>query len=269
LARAKRTHRTDARRRHRAQFAEDNGGADEGEGQVDTSETPSGGPARRRQGASARAATSSSGAPASAVARPARPGFMSSARAAYHAPNYREDLALLPGPLLHWSVLAAIAISVVATAVFIVATNDLGSSLDLSLRDPLAGKTASSATTLSYSAIGMFVSPPPAAGALIIGFFAKRASWLAGLIYGIVTAVCYSVLVSSPAGRVLILQNSPAPFIVQAFVIAPVGAMLFASGAVWYRRFLASMSPATAQRGKPAAKPVQGRGNVRRNRLSS
>jgi hypothetical protein len=270
LARAKRTDRTDARRRYRAQFAEDNGTADDVEELADTTETMANGPARRRQGAGARAATASSGASTPApVARPARPGLIASARAAYHPAHIREDLALLPGLLFHWSLLVTIGVAVVATAVFIASTNDLAASIDFSAANPFQGKEASAASNLSYQVIAMFVAPPPVAGALIIGFFAKRASWLLGLIFGLAAALCYVVLLTMPAGRVLIGLNPPAAYIVPAFLLSPLGAMLFASGAVWYRRFLQSMGPSPSQRGKPAAKPVQGRGNVRRNRLSS
>ena len=49
----------------------------------------------------------------------------------------------------------------------------------------------------------MFVTPPTAAGAFLIGFTAKRASWLGGLAFGVVAAICYVVVLSSPAGKML------------------------------------------------------------------
>jgi hypothetical protein len=131
------------------------------------------------------------------------------------------------------------------------ATNELGASLDFTLAEPLKDKTMPAATSVSYMAISLFVAPPPAAGGFLIGFFAKRASWLTGLIFGIVSALCYSILIVSPAGRLLTGQNSADPFVLQAWIAGPLGAALFAAAAAWYRRFLDLANPNRGQR-RPA-----------------
>ena len=84
------------------------------------------------------------------------------------------------------------------------------SSLDLTLSDPTAGKPIGTISNISYIAVSLFVAPPPAAGAFLVGFTAPRASWLGGLIYGIVAAACYTRDPAQPAGRLFIGANSPA-----------------------------------------------------------
>ena len=180
---------------------------------------------------------------------------MASFKAAYRPVDLRGDLRAAPKVLTHWGVLASCAIAIVASAIFIVATNDFASSIDYTLSDPMAGKTIGTASNLSYLVISMFVTPPPAAGAFLIGFTAKRASWLGGLAFGIVAAFCYVAVLSSPAGRLLTSGHSSDAYIVQAAALAPVGAALFASAAAWYRRFLDLANP---NRGKP--RPQQSRG---------
>jgi len=259
LARAKRTDRTDARRRYRADQAA-SGVEPAAEAAEEALEaTP---PARRR-------GTAPSGAiPVAAIV--ARPSIGGSFKSAFRPIDLRGDLRALPKLILHWSVLVTAAVSIAATALFIIVTNEFGKSLDFTLSDPLAGRTVPGLTSISYLAISLFVTPPPAAGGFIIGFFAKRASWLTGLLFGALAALLYSVLVSTPAGRLLIGQNDPGYYIVQAWLIGPAGAMLFASAAAWYRRFLDLINPNRGQRrgssGQP--KPQQGRGNVKPNRLS-
>ena len=236
MARAKRTDRTVARRRYRAELA--------GPGADPAAEgTPEIVPGKGR--------------PTPAQGQPtARPGIMASFRNAYRPLNLRGDLAAAPKVLTHWGVLAAAGIAIVATAVFIMATADLAGSLDFSLSDPLQGRQIGTASNISYLVISMFVTPPPAAGAFLIGFTAKRASWLGGLVFGIVAAVCYAAVLLSPAGRLLTGGTPTAPFVAQAAVLAPIGAALFAAAAAWYRRFLDLANP---NRGRP--RPQSGRGN--------
>jgi hypothetical protein len=238
VARAKRTDRTEARRRHRAEQAV-SGAELVAE---DVTETA---PAKGRQ-ASARGSA------------PVRPGIMASFRSAYRPLDLRGDLAVAPVVLRHWGVLAAIAISVVSSIVFVLSTNDLASSIDFSVPDPMKGRSIGTVSNISYLAISMFVTPPPAAGAFLIGFTAKRASWLGGLVFGIVAALSYAAVLSSPAGRLLTSGQPNGQFIAQAAALAPIGGALFAAVAAWYRRFLDTANP---NRGRP--RPQQGRGNPR------
>ena len=248
MARAKRTDRTDARRRYRAEQATLN---------VDPDADPSG---EAVAGAKS-TGTAKGAAPASAA--PARPSFMSAFRASFRPVDLRGDLRALPRILTHWGLLASLAAAVVSTAVFILSTNEFASSLDLTLSDPTGGKPIDTISNISYIAVSLFVAPPPAAGAFLVGFTAPRASWLGGLIYGIVAALCYTLILLSPTGRLFIGANSPQPYIANAWIVAPIGAALFASASAWYKRFLNLANP---NRGRKPEKPApKGRGNAKPN----
>lgn len=230
MARAKHTDRTEARRRHRAELAavvavEENGDA--------LPQAPTRTAAKE---------------PAAA---PVRPGLVNSFRGAFRPVDLRSDLQALPKVVSHWSVLVSSLIAIVATAAFIASTNEVGASLDFSLSDPLAGKDVGSISSISYLVITLFVAPPPAAGAFLVGFTAQRASWLGGLVYGIVAAICYAALLLSPAGRLLIGNSTVDVYVLNAIALGPVGALLFASAAAWYKRFLNMANP---NRGRPPAR---------------
>ena len=123
-------------------------------------------------------------------------------------------------------------------------------------RDAGADGRRSSARARSPTCCGtMALQPPPAIGAFLIGFTAKRASWLGGLLYGIFVdhrrdrgapdarrAAC------SPADELVRRGDHRAtpPW-------SPVGAALFASAAAWYRRFLDLANPNRGQRSRAAA----------------
>ena len=200
VARAKRTDRTEARRRFRAE-------------QTVLGADPEVG------GEDAVAAAKPKGASAGA---PVRPGIVASFKAAYRPVNLREDLRVAPQVLVHWGVLAAIVGAAAASVVYVLTTSEMGAALDFSLSDPLAGKQVGTASQVSYFAVSMFVTPPPAAGAFLIGFTAKRASWLAGLVYGVFAAACYIYILTSPAGRLLTGDNPPDAYMAQAAALAPI-----------------------------------------------
>jgi hypothetical protein len=248
VARAKRTDRTEARRRYRAEQA-----ALGGDSTMDeiVESTP---------------ATGRSAGPKAQAPAPARPGIIASFRNAYRPLDLRSDLRAAPMVLTHWGVLVASGIAIAASAVFIISTNDLAASLDYTLSNPMQGKTIGTASNISYLVISMFVTPPPAAGAFLIGFTARRASWLGGLAFGIVAAACYVVVLSSPAGKLLTSGQPADAYIVQAAALAPMGAALFAAAAAWYRRFLDMANP---NRGKPKPKPQQGRSSSGKKAASS
>ncbi len=257
MARAKRTDRTEARRRSRAaQLAEANGGVDDGDELVGTAETTSGGAARRR----ARTSSSPAVSGRTQEPRPARPGFLTSARSAYHAPNYREDLALLPKLLVHWSVLVSAALAVVGTAVIV----GLGGTLTG------AGAVDSGTSTVAYVGsllVSLFVGPPPFGAALLIGFMLPRATYLVGLVFGVFAAICLSaIILAQPADK---MGGLTGQYLLYAWVFGIIGSAFFAAGIAWYKRFLELLNPNRGRRTRrPAAKPVQGRGDVRPNRLS-
>lgn len=242
MARAKRTDRTEARRRYRAEQAAlaDPMAAEAAES------TPAKG----------------KGAPAQAPAQP-RPGIMASFKAAYRPVDLRGDLRAAPQVLTHWGVLAAIGVTI-GSAVFFVVTYS-GAVASIPVGDKEALEAVIAANPMAASIFSMLVlTPPPMIGAFLIGFTAKRASWLGGLLYGFVVAATFIIVISTPAGRVLTLDQPADALTAQMAALSPLGAALFASAAAWYRRFLDLANP---NRGRP--RPQQGRSSSGKKTASS
>jgi len=251
VARAKRTDRTEARRRHRAEQAE-LAPDTTSEETVDRSAAMK---------------------PAPTSARPAkRPGIVASFKSAYRPVQLAADLRAAPQVLTHWGFLAAIGVTIAGTVIFILYYSNAVAGV---AAGDTAGLTAVIQTnTLPYLLATMLISPPPAAGAFVIGFTAKRASWLAGLVYGIVATAAFAVVLSTPAGRLLTGDQPAITLMAGAAAWSPIGAALFAAAAAWYKRFLDLSNPnrnrARAQSGKaPTGKTQSGRGNVKPNSRSS
>ena len=129
--------------------------------------------------------------------------------------------------------------------------------------------TASGASTGGYIAsmlVSLFVGPPPFGAALLMGFMLPRATWLVGLVFGLLASVCFTViLLAQPAETT---AGSLASILGQVWLLGPLGTMFFAAGIAWYKRFLDLLNPNRGQRAKAQQKPQQGRGNAPRNRLS-
>ena len=235
MARAKRTDRSEARRRHRAQLAAE--GRLPAEDLEDGSTGPVGAPA-----GSPRAAARPGNRPAVLeTARPAPAGGIRNAfREAFRPLNLREDLRLLPRLLLHrsfWvpSLLAAV------TAGALVA---------------FQGRELVSQFAATY-----FLTPPPIGGIFLAGFLAPRASYLIGALVGLASAVLVTLAAAS-LGSVVENAGTPAEVASVAFLISPLSGIFFGSAAAWYRRFLFLASPArqAVRRAPPGkGKPVRGR----------
>jgi hypothetical protein len=239
VARAKRTDRTEARRRHRAE-------------QAALAETEPGTDA---------VAASTTQKTAAKAPQQSRPSIMASMRQAYRPLRLREDLAGLPQVLVNWGFLAAMGITAAAAAWFVLAYNDamaaipVGQATQAQLEQVVAGNQ------IPYFIGTMALQPPPAIGAFLIGFTAKRASWLGGLIYGLFVSVLAVAVLQTSAGRLLTGDQSADALLVGHAAWSPVGAALFAAAAAWYRRFLDLSNP---NRGQPkSSKPQQGRGNTK------
>jgi hypothetical protein len=268
LARAKRTDRTEARRRRRAAqlAAEPELTAPEPDAEV----APA--PARRR--GTAPAATQEPGQKQGPRSAPApRPGITASLRAAWRPVNLREDVAGIPllvmQPGVFGTMIAAAIVSVLFAVAYSPAISNIAAGDSPSLTKVVVDNQ------LPYLLLNLMVMPPPAAGAFLVGYFAKRSAWLGGLLFGLVAALCFTVLVLTPAGRLLTGDNDKTVYVVQAWLLGPTGAVLFAAASAWYRRFLRMATPTRPQqqrggtsRTAKAAKPVQGRGDAPRNRLS-
>ena len=287
MARAKRTSRAEARRRYRAQVAEQATAVDDAETATDGTAPRAAAPARSGRIAASPAARD----------EPPRVGMRYAFRAAFHPVNLRDDLAHLREIVLSRAVLIPSAISI-ATAIGIGAT---------------AGNELFSRLLAQY-----FLVPPPIGSIFIAGFFAKRASYLAGLIVGLVAALALTGLITllpamggspgltttptptpiasgSPAGSVAASASSaasasasasaapsasasaaasgtpigpvPAPVVnttevaTYALVTSPLAGIAFASAAAWYRRFLQLSNPNRAARPN---RNTKGRPNTRR-----
>jgi hypothetical protein len=243
VARAKRTDRTEARRRHRSEQASLAAAEieTETEGDAGKASAKGAGPQTPPQ---------------------QRPSIVGAFRGAIHPLDLRGDLRAAPRVVAHWGVLAAIGIAILSSIVFVVSTSELAQSVDWTAPDPFAGKQLGTVSNISYLAFSLFVAPPPAAGGFLIGFTAKRASWLGGLVFGIVAAVCYIGVLQTPAGLLLTGGQPGNAAIVNAAAVSPIGAALFASVAAWYRRFLDLANPNRGQR-QQAQRKTQGRGDMK------
>lgn len=247
MARAKRTDRTEARRRYRAEqaaLADDEILDDE---ELDSSES----------------ASSRSGSSKTASSRPApaqRPSITAAFRGAVRPLDLRGDLAAIPRVVTNWGFLLAIALTVVAAGWFVLAYNEAMAAVQPGA--PVSElETVVGTNSIPYFVATMALQPPPAIGAFLIGFAAKRASWLGGLLYGIVVTIIALIVLQLPAGR-LLTGNGPADAVIIGHAAwSPMGAALFASAAAWYRRFLDLSNPnRAAQRNQ---KKTQGRGDMK------
>lgn len=254
MARAKRTERTDARRRHRAEQAEQ---AEQVAATAQANEKAGG-----------------SNGTASSTAKPAnaqRPGFTNLMKAAYRSPNILEDLKSLPIVLLNPGFAIATAGSIGIAIWFVLSFNTAVSAVPIGDTEGLAA--VSQSYQIPAMLMGMVISPPPAVGAFLIGFMAKRASWLGGLVYGIVCTIVVILVLQQPAGRLFTGDAATEDFMVTYIAWAPMGAALFAAAAAWYKRFLNMSNPNRAARQeqqkqqKQERKP-QGRGDVKTNSRS-
>lgn len=235
MARAKRTERAEARRRYRAATATDSlSDADESPSQA-TKPAPS---------KSGRSNTSSG----PDMAWPAgRVGFRDAFRLSIRPVHVRSDLAALPWIAVHtkaiWVPVLIIVGSTIATAVS--GANDVVTGL-----------------LFQY-----FVVFPAIGGVFIGGFLAPRASWLVGIVIGLVSAVCYVAL--GVAGRLPAIGEpsfadqfaaNPTSLAASAFIYSVLMGAFFAAGAAWYRRFLALSSPNRGRQSQTAKqKPGDGR----------
>jgi len=206
--------------------------------------------------------TSKDSAPAKTSPAPARPSIMTALRGAYRPLDLRGDLRALPQLLIHWSFWGPALATVVTTVVYVILAQ---------------GRTSATPSDTVWVVVNLafqmfvFPLPAPAGAAFIAGFGAKRASWLVGMLIGIIAATCFAIIVNSVSAS--LTSTSPTAnlqaFALQGFLIAPVGAALFAAAAAWYKRFLNLANPNRNQRkSQQPQKASQGRGDITRNRLS-
>jgi hypothetical protein len=244
LARAKRTDRTEARRRHREEQA----------GAGDAAAIAS-------VGAATATATGGRETVKAAPAPVQRPSITVALRGAFRPLDLSGDLRALPRLLVHWSFWGPALATVATTVVY------------LALAQGRTSVTPSDTVWVVVNlAFQMFVFPlpAPAGAAFIAGFGARRASWLIGLFIGVIAAACFAVILSTTSATLTAADPTAdvRSLALQGFLVAPVGSALFAAAAAWYKRFLNLANPNRNQRRGQTARPTQGRGDIKRDRLS-
>lgn len=232
MARAKRTQRAEARRRYRSEqslIAQDDAEA------IDAAD-----------GAGAPRSTSSS---ASSQTNAPRQGVSSAFRAAFRPVDIRSDLRALPQLVRHRALWIPAAITLATTVLFVVVRPEG--------RTDILG-------VLTVFLYQYFVVTPAIGGVFIAGFLAPKASWLYGILVGLIAAVCYSFLVvrgfigTAPTAET---QGLARDVVVASFFLSPIIGAFFASTAAWYRRFLYLSNP--NRRAKPSGTSSRPDGRTR------
>jgi hypothetical protein len=237
VARAKRTERAEARRRYRATLATDPL-AEDTEGTDGVSTAGSSKDAKRSN------ATSSGKQGTSGT--PERVGFTDAFRQSIRPVHVREDIASLPWIATHTKAIWLPALITIAATIATAATG---------ATDMVTG------LLFTY-----FVVFPAIGGVFIGGFLAPRASWLVGVVIGLISAACYVALGVTgklPAPFAEQYTVSAAGAAISAFIYSPIMGAFFAAAAAWYRRFLALSSPNRNRKQSQAPKQRPGDGRTR------
>jgi hypothetical protein len=237
VARAKRTERAEARRRYRATLATDP--------LTGETEDADGAPPTAASQAAGRSNASTTGKQASSTTTE-RVGFFDAFRQSIRPVHVREDIAALPWITVHTK---AIWLPVLITVAATIATAVTGA------KDMVTG------LLFTY-----FVVFPAVGGVFIGGFLAPRASWLIGVVIGLVSALCYvalgvSGLLPTPFAEQFTVNALGAS--VSALIYSPIMGAFFAAAAAWYRRFLALSSPNRNRRPSQTPKQRPGDGRTR------
>jgi hypothetical protein len=244
VARAKRTDRSEARRKYRAAMLEQ-GQADPETDEIEISQT---------------AARSSGRIPAAAARPGARPSMLGAFKSATRPVHYLDDLKYAP------------------TLIF--KTNAVWPSVVLSLVGLLYGMTVTNYNDPAFGlVVGFVLAPTPMLQPMIAGFFAPRATWLAGILASIASGACYLILylratggyMSNLQGSQIKIQPITPSFVAgnafELFLMAVTFGALFGAASGWYKRFLATTyaTPARpANQKRPAQRQTVRRGAAKR-----
>lgn len=242
MARAKRTERTDARRRYRAATlgstatdVEAGDGAQRSDGSTRDAEPP---------------------------ARP-RSGIRYAFGAAFRPLDLRGDLAALPALIRTRAMLIPLAILVIAATAWGASESGL---------PPVGAETgpdtsASALVLVAFFGFQYFVMPPPIGAAFLGGFLAPRGSWLIGWIIGLVAAIAVAILAAiapSSIDRIVgTTDETRMAYVTQGLLVSSVACSMFAAAAAWYKRFLELANPNRRGRAAPAKARQAGRSNQR------
>ena len=215
MARAKSTHRAEARRRYRAQLAESDGVlTDEAGDEV------------------APTANARPGAPSTPTPPPARPSLVYAFRTSFRQANVREDIAYLPTLVVGTKAVWLPVLLSIASAVTLVAIG---------------------LNTFTILFFQYFAYILPVGALFLAGFLAPRASYLAGLLVGAAATVVLGVtLAAGVLGTELDSAELGPNILINGFVTSTIGGALVSSAAAWYKRFLRLANPNRGARRPPA-----------------
>jgi hypothetical protein len=248
VARAKRTDRAEARRRYRAYLQT----LAESEGALSEEEFAAG----------AKAAPKASRSAAAPVLRPGeKVGMFSALRLATRPVHYLDDLRFAPTLILK--------------------TNAIWPPALISLAGLAYGLTRTDYNDGSTQFLLSFVLlVPPLIQPMIAGFLAPRATWLAGIVAGAITGVCYEILYiwyfgAGHLANAPVTGPNPSPhitgdlipgFTFYVLVTSVTFGALLGAGSGWYKRFLSLAAPASNARSQRSgsSKPASRRPAARR-----
>jgi len=213
VARAKRTQRADARRRYRQAVAAEESSGDA----AATTAIPTAARADRPRS------------PAAPTAPAERPSVVAAFRSSASPANIRADIAAFPsiarGSKAVW---VPTLLSVAAGAVFVA----------------FAGQD----NAIVFLAFNALVQPPPMATAFLAGILAPRASWLAGGVVSLLSAVVYAIVVAIyPSAGTSVTPELRAQAILFALVASPLLGVAVGAFAGFYRRFLRTTNPSSGR----------------------
>jgi hypothetical protein len=227
VARAKRTARAEARRRYRAEqhLLDAEGAAPDDQSDAGGATTPE----RRSR-------------PSTTQPMPqGRVGIAEAFRLSFRPLDVRGDLRALPQ------------IAVRSKALWVPLLLTVGSTIAFAVT---AGQDIVTQFMFAY-----FVQTPAIGGVFLAGFLAPRASWLLGVIVGLVAAVCYTLLILTvfAEATATVPEGIAQDTITAAFTVSPVMGGLFAAAAAWYRRFLQLSNPNRGRQAQSTRRGPDGR----------
>jgi hypothetical protein len=233
VARAKRTERADARRRHRADVAAAQAAADEAAaaaaaGDPSGEAVPATGYGRKSR---------PDGAANQKPPTPQRLGFVAAMRSSYQVADVRGDLRSLPMLLRSRSFLIPAGLSLVSFVVALVTVN--------------------TPNTVTVLLVTLFLGPLPIGSIYAAGALAPKASWLMG---GIASLIGTIGLVSYALIGTSVISGSASPQltdVLYALSFYTVFGAVIGAGLGFYRRLLRAMNP-TPERSGAKSKPKPG-----------
>jgi hypothetical protein len=168
-------------------------------------------------------------------------GIGAAMKGAYHRADIRSDIAWLPNMPRSKAFWIPLALLVAAAAAYTVAPS-----------------------TLTFLVVQYLVWAPQLGLLFIAGFLAPRASWLYGVVLGVISSGVFGLLLYSGAwnasstaiGALPIESGMYGAYVLQWIVLSVLAGPFLASAAAWYRRFLTLTNPNRGRRSQQPQKRV-------------